>query len=509
MPVGCEVTLWAKDFNASSFDDCTSSADLLYSFSGDAYEPSRTFNATNIPAFGVEISIQIWVADGGTDDNCNGLITWNERNKDYCTTTVVFTDNSGNCDHSGSILYEGEIFTYHEDAVEAVNVSLVNNNETIFAMNTADNGKYLLVIPEIDGQRYTIKPQRLDLPRNGVSTLDLVRIQKHLLGKELFDSPYQYIAADANNNEQLSAIDLIEIRKLILGIYTEFPSNESWRFVDKNYLMTNPQHPWPFDDVINIQYEGVSVSGLDFVAVKVGDVNNSVQANAQQILPRDGRRVIAVDIESAQQVTAGQAFDVVLTFPEQLAGFQWTFETKGLTFAGISSEDISIGDQHVGVLENGLITMSWNEENLSKEFRKEPMAVVMRFVATQPGNVAEMISLSGRVTAAEAYTAQDEILDIQLRSGNKSDTVEFALYQNEPNPWTGSTTIHFELPEEGDVKLTMFDMSGKAVKVIEGKFNAGHQSIQLLKKDVPAPGLLYYRLESGNYSATKKMIRLE
>lgn len=262
MPIGCQVTLWAKDFNASSFDDCTPSTDLLYSFSGDAYEPSRIFNATNIPAFGVELSIQVWVADGGTDDNCDGVISWNERNKDYCTTTVVFTDNSGNCDNSGSIVYDGTIVTDHQDPVELVKVTLENNAQPIYAMTTADNGKYLLVVPQVDGQRYNIIPERLDLPRNGVSTLDLVRIQKHLLAKELFDSPFQYIAADANNNQQVSAFDLIEIRKLILGIYSAFPNNTSWRFVDKNYQFADPNHPWPFEDKINIQYEGHSVSGL-------------------------------------------------------------------------------------------------------------------------------------------------------------------------------------------------------------------------------------------------------
>jgi hypothetical protein len=509
MPIGCQVTLWAKDFNASSFDDCNSSAELLYSFSGDAYEPSKTFNETNIPAFGAEISIAIWVADGGTDHNCNGVISWDERNKDYCTTTIVFTDDSGNCDHSGSIVYEGEIFTYHNDPVEAVTVSLLNNNQNIYSMTTADNGRYLLVVPEEDGQRYTIEPRRLDQPRNGVSTLDLVRIQKHLLGKELFDSPYQYIAADANNSESLSAIDLIEIRKLILGIYTEFPLNESWRFVDKNFNMANQQHPWPFNGVIDIQYSGTSVSDLDFIGVKVGDVNNSVQANAQQVLPRHDRRQINVALDAPEKVVSGQSVDVVLTFPEQLAGFQWTLETQGLTYTGISSEDITIGDQHVGLLQNGLITMSWHEEDLNKVLGKKPMSLVLHFTANQAGEISEMISLSGRVAAVEGYTVDDEILDIQFRSTLPGKDVEFALYQNEPNPWTGSTTISFELPAEGDVKLTLFDMSGKAVKVVEGNFKAGLQSIQLLKKDVPAQGLLYYRLESGNYSATKKMIRLE
>jgi hypothetical protein len=73
-------------------------------------------------------------------------------------------------------------------------------------------------------KRYDIVPKRLDQARNGVSTLDLVKIQKHLLGKELFDSPFQYIAADANSNGSVSAIDLVEIRKVILGIYTAIPT---------------------------------------------------------------------------------------------------------------------------------------------------------------------------------------------------------------------------------------------------------------------------------------------
>ena len=52
-------------------------------------------------------------------------------------------------------------------------------------------------------------------------------------------------------------------------------------------------------------------------------------------------------------------------------------------------------------------------------------------------------------------------------------------------------------------------MTGATVKVIEGQFKAGYQAIQLLRKDVPVQGVLYYRLDCGNYSATKKMIRLE
>ena len=509
MPIGCEVTLWAKDFNASSSDDCTPAADLLYSFSGDSYEPSKTFNSTNIPAFGVELSIQIWVADGGTDDNCNHVINWNERNKDYCTTTIVFNDNTGNCDHSGSIVYEGEILTDHHEPVEAVKVSLDNNTETVYAMSTVDNGKFQLVVPQVDGQRYSIEPERLDEPKNGVSTLDLVRIQKHLLGKELFDSPYQYIAADANNNETVSAIDLIEIRKLILGIYLKYPSNNSWRFVDKQYQIANPQSPWPFAETINIQYDGHSVSGLDFVGVKIGDVNNSAQANAQQIKPRNGRKMMTIKVEAPETVQAGERVNIKLTLPQRVEGFQGTLETKGLEYAGIHSDDIVIGDQHLGVLGSGVISMSWIDENLAQLKPEEAMSFDLQFVATQSGKIADMIHLTDKVASPEAYLLNDEVVDIQLGTNKAETQVDFALYQNEPNPWTGSTTISFELPEESMVKLTLFDMTGATVKVVEGHFNQGYQSIQLLKKDVPVQGVLYYRLDCGNYSATKKMIRLE
>ncbi len=509
MPIGCQVTLWAKDFNASSFDDCTQASNLIYSFDGDTYQPSKTFNQTNIPAFGAELSINIWVADEGTDDNCDGVISWNERNKDYCTTTVVFTDNSGNCDQSGSIVYEGQILTYQNDPVQTVKVSLNHNSEIVSSMSTAGNGRYVLVVPQVDGQRYDIIPERLDQPRNGVSTLDLVRIQKHLLGKELFDSPYQYIAADANNNEAVSAIDLVEIRKLILGIYSSFPNNESWRFVDKSFQFQDVTHPWPFAEIINLQYDGHSVNNLDFVGVKIGDVNNSVQANATTVKPRNGNRVLQVNAANDQKVEIGQEVEVEFTIPESVEGFQWTLETRGLTFAGIRSDDIAIGEQNLGLLDNGIITMSWNKEDIGEPTLQANMNFRMKFNATQAGALSDMIHMSDKIAHAEAYTPEDEILDVRLVFGQQAATENFALYQNEPNPWTGATTISFDLPEAGKVKLTLFDLTGQMVREYEGEYKAGRQTIVIHKKDVPVQGVLYYRLDSGNYSATKKMIRID
>lgn len=140
---------------------------------------------------------------------------------------------------------------------------------------TDTSGHYEKALPQ--GGAYTVAPQCHRNPLNGVSTFDLVLISKHVTGIELFTSPYQYIAADINNTGQISLLDSLEGRKLILGIYNEFPANPSWRFVRAGYVFPNPDNPFtpPFpESYITANLNG-SVSNVDFTGVKIGDINLS------------------------------------------------------------------------------------------------------------------------------------------------------------------------------------------------------------------------------------------
>lgn len=504
MPGSGEVTIWASDFNASSVDDCTPSEELLYSFSGTSYQPSFTYTCDNVPAFGEEIEEDIWVADAGVDQNCNGIIEWTERNKDFCTTYIIITDENNVCDENGTVLI-GEVMTEHIDAVSKVKVDVTGPNGTLPGYVTESDGKYTISNLQT-GLDYTITAQRNDEHKNGVSTLDLVQIQKHLLGKELFSSPYQYIAADANNSGSVSAIDLIEIRKLILGLYTVFPDNESWRFVNKGSQL-DADHPWPFDESIFI--EGLSeneTTPLDFVGVKIGDVNNTVKANANQITPRNNRDVITVHAVTEKELTKGEIVDIRFVVPGTPAGFQWTLETSGLDFFGIRSYDIPMNESNVGVHDNGTITLSWNGAPFKSEENVEEISFIIRFVVTSSGAVMDKIRLTGAITAAEAYTSAGEILDVKLGFGKNDSGLDFALYQNTPNPWNNQTSIGFNLPEDAVATLVVYDVTGRIVKSITGDYKAGYNSIILSTKDLPGPGVLYYKLESAGYAATKKMM---
>jgi len=84
----------------------------------------------------------------------------------------------------------------------------------------------------------------------------------------------------------------------------------------------------------------------------------------------------------------------------------------------------------------------------------------------------------------------------------------YALSQNFPNPFNPTTTINFALPVPGDVNFAVFDMSGRQVENSIQKLNAGYHSIDFDATKLPA-GVYTYKLTSGDYSSTKKMVLLK
>ena len=94
---------------------------------------------------------------------------------------------------------------------------------------------------------------------------------------------------------------------------------------------------------------------------------------------------------------------------------------------------------------------------------------------------------------------------------NVINTDGFALYQNNPNPFSELTNISFKLPEAAEAIITVYDVTGKVLKVIEGDYAKGLNAIQIRKDDINChnTGVMYYQLDTDHYTATKKMILVE
>ena len=85
----------------------------------------------------------------------------------------------------------------------------------------------------------------------------------------------------------------------------------------------------------------------------------------------------------------------------------------------------------------------------------------------------------------------------------------FALMQNYPNPFNASTRISYELPRDGHVALTVFDLLGNArASLFNGSQTAGHHELDVSSSALPS-GVYFYRLDAAGWSNTRKMIVLK
>jgi subtilisin-like proprotein convertase family protein len=96
---------------------------------------------------------------------------------------------------------------------------------------------------------------------------------------------------------------------------------------------------------------------------------------------------------------------------------------------------------------------------------------------------------------------------VELIAGNIPEN--FELFQNYPNPFNPVTTIKFDIPDNSNVKLSVFDMLGREVKVLlnENKV-AGSYSVDFDAAELSS-GTYFYKITAGKYSDIKKMVVLK
>jgi hypothetical protein len=92
--------------------------------------------------------------------------------------------------------------------------------------------------------------------------------------------------------------------------------------------------------------------------------------------------------------------------------------------------------------------------------------------------------------------------------------VEFSLSQNFPNPFNPSTDIQFTVPQAGQVRITVYNTLGQEVRTLfEGQADRGTRIVRWDEKDSAGRGLssgtYLYRMVSGSFTETKKMLLLK
>ncbi|MFZ1706162.1 MAG: hypothetical protein WAT79_17585 [Saprospiraceae bacterium] len=256
--------IWAIDLDLGSLDNCTPQHRLAFSFSTDTLHNVIFLGCEDIPN-GRESVVPV-----------NLYVTDLAGNQHFCSVTVFLTDNSDVCPNTNIIgNIEGKITTTTGYSPEDIQVQFRAIDKTEHSVAHAnESGKY--IIPQVsDEYQFILKPRLTSKVGVGLSTLDIVLIQRHIIGTKVFDNPYTYLAADVNQSRSLNSIDLVELRKVILGMRTTFPNQTpSWIFVDTKEDFPLGPFGKPYTDTLITKSPSFD---NDFIAIKVGDINQSFE----------------------------------------------------------------------------------------------------------------------------------------------------------------------------------------------------------------------------------------
>ncbi|MEW5700677.1 MAG: VWA domain-containing protein [Candidatus Zixiibacteriota bacterium] len=116
----------------------------------------------------------------------------------------------------------------------------------------------------------------------------------------------------------------------------------------------------------------------------------------------------------------------------------------------------------------------------------------------------------GRIdlTTAELSDASGAVLPVRMAA--RFVPTEFALQQNYPNPFNAGTVITFDLKDEADWTLAIYNVLGQQVREFNGHEPAGRVAVTWDGTDrsghAAASGIYFYRLHAASFTATKKMM---
>lgn len=414
---------------------------------------------------------------------------------DYCDVELILQDPNNVCpDLKSSLRIAGEISTFNGQIPEDVFIYTRTEELDFETYLDKTTGTYTFDELPLD-KSFSVQPQSNADPLNGLSTLDIVLTQRHLLDLVPFTSPYQFIAADVNDSGSLTASDLVVMRRMILGIINEFPKNlPSWLFVPEKEGFSHPDNPFSYITEWETDRLNEDRNDVNFVGIKVGDVNFSYKSLKDDEIT--SRSSITPQFRLSIEPVEGQNDLVVRANRDLLIdGWQMFLDVPGLKSAQIHSTLDTKG--HIDLYTDKDILHSIKYYDETKMYKKE--AVMARF--SLEGEVS-LQTIKTRVFRKSELYSQGEIQPLNLKVQENIH----ADIRLKSNPVSDFLRIEINGDKPSDYDYHIYSSEGYLLQ--SGKILAQHfqEELTIELSQSCLPGICYIQLQNEDTTQILKFI---
>lgn len=498
-PPDCTIAFDVDLFILQLSDNCTPTNNIQVGMrrTGDTAEVFPTAQSLEFGKCDVGFNpLQILVKDS------DGLVN-------SCNTYVIVQQNTGcYCDPDGDLELRGCAQTASNTALQTIRLvaklestggvspPVIKNKLQAFS-----DSCYALIFNQLPwGGSYktTVRAERTDNAVNGVSTFDLVTMNKHILNIEPMTSMYQLLAADVNKSKTVTTFDIAETRKVILGVSDTFSQVPAWRMIRP---LANPGMLNQFNTtvdtyqlVINNMQQDLTTSGFNFVGIKMGDANLSASFAPASDDRSDAGAPLALHFE--EQVN-GEETMLGVHFAQNISLYGWQLAlqldpqaTRILDLAGVDPENWSY-DAKSGILR------VLDYFAVAKKFEKGEALFTLRL--KQPLSAAKIV-LAPEMLQPEAYDAGGLRRNLFVETGNNlpAHAGDVVFYPARPNPFHVQTSASLWLSVPEQVVFEVCDVHGHLLWRETRQAGAeGLQSFDIDSINLRGSGVYVYRLMVG------------
>jgi len=445
--------------------------------------------------------------DSTTSNEQNPTHTFTDGTFNICLTVqndcgpVTFCKIITTSPLSGKLSLSGLIAKEDGTPVTGVNVEIADSNKL-----NAEDGSYTALL--LAQQDYRIYPSKNNSAVEGLTVTDLVITQGYILGEIVFDSPYKIIAADVNNSNSVTVSDIVTSLQLILGKITTYPNEvPAWRFVPKTFEFPNPMNPFEteFPSAITIENLSSPRQNLDFVAIKMGDLNLTAAPNLANLADSRNLESITLTYEN-KQIPANTEILIPFTMEtmEQIAGYQLGigYEAQLMELTGVIPGQLKGFDYQEA---QGLVKMAWIAPTLSEmEYPTElsnRSLFTLRFLTKSKVQLKDVLRLNQKNLPAEAVNYDFNQKPIKLKFKEALPTIiDLKVF---PNPTSSKLFVQWQAPpsSEGHT-LYLFDNLGHEILEITASTNMITLNLEGLSN-----GMYYVQIGKGKNNVSSRFIK--